>query len=345
MIETYSPTIRRREMDAVLTVLVEEKIGPGERAGMLIQSAKEHIGFDYCATLRSPAFALYAALDLLNLEDGREVVISALSPLYYIRVIEALRLKPVFCDTPPGSAVADKDAVQAVLTSETRAVVLRHTLGYTPDSAAIAELGIPVIEDCSQSFGTFVGESLLTPVGFFAILGLEERDMLTCGGGALLFAMNRRDGTVLRNHIRESTGGAFPPETALPDMNAAMAIVQMREARRNLAKRREIANVYTQAALRTRHKRFIGRDGVEYNNYAFPLVLETGMKDVAAYAKKKDIAVENAFADTAAGLGLVDAKRCPESCSLALRTALFPLYPRLTGAEIEKTAKLIGTLP
>ena len=30
MIQTYSSTIRRKEMDAVLTCMVDEKIGPGE---------------------------------------------------------------------------------------------------------------------------------------------------------------------------------------------------------------------------------------------------------------------------------------------------------------------------
>jgi dTDP-4-amino-4,6-dideoxygalactose transaminase len=163
--------------------------------------------------------------------------------------------------------------------------------------------------------------------------------MLTAGGGALLYAMNRRDSGVLRDQKE------LPAEYGLPDMNAAMAVVQFREANRNLEKRREIAKSFTQASLRTRHKRFIQNDAIDYNNYAFPLILETGMKDVKAYAKKKEIAVESAFDDTLMGSGAVPVELCPESYSLSLRTALFPLYPRLTGPEIGKIAKLIQTLP
>jgi dTDP-4-amino-4,6-dideoxygalactose transaminase len=128
-------------------------------------------------------------------------------------------------------------------------------------------------------------------------------------------------------------------------MNAAMAVVQFRQASRNLEKRKEIAKVYAQASIRTRHKRFVQNDTYEYNNYAFSLVLETGMKDVMAYAKKKDIAVLSALEDTLMGAGLVPAELCPEAYSLSLRTALFPLYPRLSGPEIEKVSKLILTLP
>jgi dTDP-4-amino-4,6-dideoxygalactose transaminase len=347
-IEVYSPTIRRKEMDAVLTAMVEDKIGPGEYAQRLIQIARERLGFEYCLALRSPAIALYLALKTLNLEDGQGVIISALSPGYYKRVIEGMRLIPLYCDVLPSLPCMAPGTIEAVLARKTeaspRCIVLHHTLGFMPDMPAISALGLPVIDDCSQSYGTALGEGERAPgpggyAGTLSILGLEERDMLTGGGGALLYAVNRRDASALRNQAE------LPPEYGLPDLNAAMAVVQFREAARNLEKRREIAQVYTQAGLRTRHKRFVQTENTEYNNYAFPLILETGMKDVKAYARRKDIAVENAFEDTLMGAGAVPPALCPDGYSLSLRTALFPLYPRLSAPETGKVAKLIVTLP
>ncbi|GHT97135.1 aminotransferase [Spirochaetia bacterium] len=347
-IEVYSPTIRRKEMDAVLTAMVEDRIGPGEQGRLLVQTAKESLGFDYCLTLRSPATALFLALKALQLEDGKGVIVSALSPRYYAQVIEDLRLKPVYCDVSGASACIDQETIKAAISThadvDVRCIALHHTLGFLPDMPALIEMGLSVIDDCSRSYGSLPVEGS----GVFSILGLEERDMLTAGGGALLYAANRRDGAVLR------TFGEIPPEYSLPDMNAAMAVIQFKEAAKNLEKRKEIAQVYTQSALRTRHKRFILRDDGDagtdqqtaaYNNYAFPLILETGMKDVKAYAKRYEIAVESAFDDTLIAAGIVPSELCPESYSLSLRTALFPLYPRLGSAEIEKVAKLIVTLP
>ena len=43
MIQTFSSTIRRREMDAVLTCMVDEKIGPGEINSRLITTVKEFL--------------------------------------------------------------------------------------------------------------------------------------------------------------------------------------------------------------------------------------------------------------------------------------------------------------
>jgi dTDP-4-amino-4,6-dideoxygalactose transaminase len=342
-IEVYSPTIRRKEMDAVLTAMVEDRIGPGDHARSLIHIAREYIRFDYALSLRSPAMALYFALKALNAEKGRGVIVSALSPRYYAPVIEGMDLTPLYCDVSPAFPCPGKENIEAVIRSGggeggVCAIVLHHALGYEPDTAGIAELGIPLIDDRSRSYGG-MEDGKETANGVFTILGLEDRDMLTSGGGALLYAMSRRDASVLRNY------GELPREYCLPDINAALAAVQFRESSRNIGRRKEIAAVYTRASLRTRHKRFVQRDEVGYNNYAFSLILETGFKDVKAYAKKKDIMVENAFDDTLITSGAVDSGLCPESYFLSLRTVLFPLYPRLRSPEIDRVSRLIGTIP
>jgi dTDP-4-amino-4,6-dideoxygalactose transaminase len=370
-IEIYSPTIRRKEMDSVLTAMVEEKIGPGERSRLLIQTAKEQLHFDYALALRSPAVALFTALKaaLSSLNNGNEqianraAVVSALSPRYYLQVLQDLNIAPLYCDVTYDFPCMSRELIETTIANkpdglEVCAIVLHHTLGFTPDTASIAELGIPVIEDISQSYGSWLKHAVKKEKeeeqnapsvkqekeepqpkidGIFCIVGLEERDMLTSGGGALLFAMNRKDGLILRNFA------GLADEYCMPDINSALAVVQFKELHRNAAKRHEIAQVYIQASLRTRHKRFIPVNDSEYCNYSFSLVLETGLKDVAAYAKKKEIEIGNAFENTIAGAGLCD--NCPASSSLVMRTVLFPMYPRLRSQDVERVSRLIMTLP
>ena len=370
-IEVYSPTIRRKEMDAVLTAMVEDRIGPGERARNLLLIAKEYLHFDYALSLRSPAIALKLALKALNPEKGQGVLISALSPRYYTDVINDMDLCPLYCDVSLTFPCINRETIEAVL-AENRSeagvlcIVLHHTLGYVPDAASIAELGLPVIEDISCSFAvppaaekpdnnkdeTAVSKERSNEKraddtrnqdaryhGVFTILGLEERDMLTAGGGALLFAHNRKDSSALRNF------SGLSPEFCLPDINAALAAVQFKESRRNMEKRNALAQVYIQASLRTHHKRFIPLENFEYNNYMFSLVLEAGLKDVFAYARKKDIILESAFENTIIGVSGAEILKCPIAYSLSLRTVLFPLYPRLRVVEAERVSKLIAALP
>jgi dTDP-4-amino-4,6-dideoxygalactose transaminase len=343
-------------MTAVLTALVDEKIGPGDGSAQFTVFAKEKIGFEYCTALRSPAIALHQALKLLNLSPGDGVLVSALSPLYYNIVLAGLGLQPVFADVSESTACVEAETLEKI-TDPYKAVVLHHPLGFLADTGIFADCGVPLIEDVSTAFGSGFEKkpesdqevedgSRAAPVEIekkrtaaFTILGLEERDMITAGGGALLFATERRNAAVLRN------AGGLPPEYALPDMNAVMAAVQMRECAKNIEKRREIAGLYQQAALRGRHRVFAIRDNFVYNHYAFGIVIETGMKDVRQYAAKYDVAVESAFENTLAGAEVAGTENCPHSRSLSLRTALFPLYPRLGAKNAEKVAKVITTLP
>ena len=336
-IKFYSPTIKRKEMDAVLTAMVEGKIGPGEHTKFLLQAVREKIHFDHCLALRSPVLALNLALKSLGLEKNQGVVISALSPLYYKKVIEDLGLIPIYCDVLPSTVSLTSETVEKALSNISKdlkpgCIILHHVLGYLSDGEGLKDLGLPIIEDWSQSYGSASTEIPVESSGLFTMIGLEERDMFTSGGGALLYSMG--------NNVIEQN---LPPEYGLPDMNAALALVQFKEFSKNISKRREIAHLYTQSALRTRHKMFVFQG--EYNNYSFPLILEKGLKDVKTYARKKDIALESAFENTLIGCGVIAPEICPIAYSLSLRTVIFPLYPRLGMTDAGKVAKLIQTLP
>jgi dTDP-4-amino-4,6-dideoxygalactose transaminase len=342
-IDLYSPGIKRKEMDGVLTVMVDEKIGPGEQAARLIAALKERLGFECALSLRSPAFALYAALQALDVPAGSRVAVSALCPLYYLAVLDALGLAPLFCDVQAGGVCVGAREARAALERAAgdapRAAVITDTLGFLPDWPALRELGLPLIEDASRAFGSSLGETPAGTFGVFSILGLEERDVLTAGGGAILFAMEKRSAAVVR-------GRPPPPdECALADMNAAMAVAQLRESAKNARRRKEIAELYTRQVLQTRHKLIAAPDAFEYNNYAFPLVLETGMKDVLSYAGRKEIEAAAAFDQTPAAKGLCGADEAPNAHALALRATLFPIHPRLGAACVERVAKVLRSLP
>ncbi len=368
MIQTFSSTIRRKEMDAVLTCMVDERIGPGELNARLIQTAKEFFSCAGAVALRTPAAALKYALKALSLEAGSGVMLSALAPLWQYAVVEELGFKPVVLDVQTESAQITSEIVSQGIQSGGRALVLRESLGILPDFEGILALGIPVIEDISQSAGGLVpeaaqgeeaakaapsseeeGDAVKTEVkgkkagsfGIYAICSLEEQDVITAGGGALLMAAGRRDWPVLK-----SLAEGIPSIEMLPDINAALATVQIKEFARNEAKRKEIYALYNRSIMSGKNKGFV-RD-VELNStiWSFPIALNSGFTDVKAYAQKKDIEVRLAFEDS-----IIAAKEdelgaaCKNAKALALRSAVFPLYPRLNRSQIEKISKVLVTLP
>jgi hypothetical protein len=66
---------------------------------------------------------------------------------------------------------------------------------------------------------------------------------------------------------------------------------------------------------------------------------------VKQYVGRKEIEIEPAFAGSVADLLGENLPGCVSAHSLLMRCVLFPLYPRLGGANAAKIAKVLATLP
>lgn len=366
MIQTFSSTIRRKEMDAVLTCMVDEKIGPGEINARLIQTVKEFFSCAGAVALRSPDVALKYALKALNLEAGSAVMISALAPSWQIFAIEEAGFKPLVLDVESESAQVSAEIVSEGMKEGGRVLVLTESLGILPDFESILALGVHIIEDVSQSAGGIVPEPSAEgeknsaseensaqvklgeikgkragSFGIYSICALEEHDIITAGGGALLFAHGRRDWPVLKSVVEN-----ILPVEMLPDINAALALIQIKEFYRNEQKRKEIHALFSRSVMSGKNRTF-ARDIENLSTvWSFPLVLNSGFKDVKQYAQKKEIEIRAAFEDCVFSRRPDEFdKACKNAKTLFLRTAVFPLYPRLSRTQVEKISKVLLTLP
>jgi len=297
MIQTYSSTIRRKEMDAVLTCMVDEKIGPGELNARLIQQVKEFFKCDGAVALRSPAVALKYILLSLDLEKSSKIMISALAPAWHYQVIESLGYQPLVLDVQEADALVGVEDIQKGIQNGGRLLLLHETEGILPDFEAILGLGIPVVEDISQSAGASLAikDENGNPTeerkkaglfGLYTILGLEERDVITAGGGAVLMAPGRREWIVLKKYTDEA-----PLADLLPDINSALAWVQLKEFARNEATRREIFSMYQHSCMIGRHKTFARDTEGGSSMCSFPLILNSSLSAITEPSKARLISI------------------------------------------------------
>ena len=361
MIQTFSSTIRRKEMDAVLTCMVDEKIGPGELNGRFIQTLKEFTGCDGAVAFRSPSIAISYAFKALDLEKGTHVMLSALAPSWQYRAVEEFGYKPLVLDVNPETGVLDAQIVASGIKEGGRLLILHETMGILPNIDDIIALGIPVIEDISHSVGAVASEPIseqenseLQTVenrkkssrkagsfGLFAIMGLEEFDTVTGGGGAVLMAGQRREWIVLKKYTDSA-----PRTDILPDLNSALAWIQLKEFSRNEQARKTLFAAYQRAVMSGKNRTFVRESDEGSTIWSFPVVLNGSFKDAKQYAARKEIEIQLAYPDSVvsildeqASANLKNAK------SLSLRTVLFPLYPRLGSEAASKIVKVLGTLP
>ncbi len=92
--------------------------------------------------------------------------------------------KPIVLDVSEQSALVTLEQVEQGIKNGGRLLLLGETFGFIPDFDAFANLGIPIIEDISQSIGGEYNEKKVGTLGVFSILGLESNDLVTAGGGA-----------------------------------------------------------------------------------------------------------------------------------------------------------------
>lgn len=378
MIPLHSTTIRRREMDAVLTCMVDEKIGPGEMNERLVQGVKDFfMRQTLCggkegagdaadakkrktlssiiagaAALRSPAIALRYALDALGLKAGAQVMISALSPAWVMIELERRGYKPLVLDVDGDSGLLTPDAADAGMKAGGAVLLLHETLGLIPDMDDFASLGLPIIEDISSSIGgstLCAGDDgdggrqarLAGTFGTYSILGLEEHDAVTAGGGAVLLAPHRREWSVLKQFI-----DASPSTDLLPDLNSALAVAELKEFAKNEDRRREIYQLYQRAILNTGNRAFPRDTEAGDAASCFPLVLLHSYMDAKQYAQKKEVEIKRAFEGSVISFrGEELSPSCMNAKQLFLSTVLVPLYARLTASQAEKVVKVLMSMP
>ncbi|WP_294429328.1 DegT/DnrJ/EryC1/StrS family aminotransferase [uncultured Treponema sp.] len=357
MIQTFSSTIRRKEMDAVLTCMVDEKLGPGELNAKLIQTVKEFTGCDGAVAFRSPAIAFSYVVKALDLQPGESVMISALAPSWHYTAVKNLGLNPLVLDVREEDGLISPESVEEGIKNGGRLLLLHETMGILPKIEDFLAFGIPVIEDISHSVGAVYpaapAEGSETPdnkenapkkagmAGLYSILGLEANDTITAGGGAVLISPKRREWIVLKKFTDNA------PETdILPDMNSALGFIQMKEFARNEQARKALFAIFQKSLMSGKNKTFVREAEEGSTIWSFPVVLSGSFKDAKQYSSRKEIEIRPAYENSViAVLADEEQSKFIHAKSLYLRCVLFPLYPRLGSESATKIAKVLGTLP
>jgi CDP-6-deoxy-D-xylo-4-hexulose-3-dehydrase len=202
------------EIDAVVEVL---RSGPtafriGRRVREFEAQVAELFGKRRGIAVNSGSSALYLAVELLDLPKGSEVLTSVLTFSTDVAPLVRAGLVPVFVDVEPDTYNVDVDALERLIGSDTRAMLIPNLVGNTPDwdrLRAIADAhGLKVIEDSCDALGATLRG---TPTGTrsdLSVTSFAASHIITAagnGGMVLLDDEELRDrGLLLRRWGRSS---------------------------------------------------------------------------------------------------------------------------------------------
>lgn len=347
LIRFFKPTLRRKDMDAVLQTMVDEKIGPGERRRDFLKQFAQYVELKDGITDRSYPSALATALKAVGVKAGDKVIISVLSPEIYRTVIESLGATMLLADVSPECGCLSAEAISRAFEAGGSAILLHEPVCQVPTGLEnIRDLGLPIVEDITQSFGSRIDDGSGNvrrggTLGDVVVCAFEEDCIISTGGGAAVLSSSEERIEMLRKLAAPTS-----PYNDLPDMNAALGIIQLAGIDALLARRNELYKMFMQAVMKTENKVF-GLRSVDFlsNGYVFPVVVSGRPDDCIAFANKYSVSCKRTFTKS---VGIHYQERYdlyPNAIAALNRGLSFPLYPFLQQKDTEALNKVLSHLP
>ncbi|MEA5138418.1 DegT/DnrJ/EryC1/StrS family aminotransferase [Arcicella rigui] len=145
-----------------ISVAIEEVLQAGwyilgEKGQHFEKLFAEYCGVKYCFGVANGLDALTLILKAANFEDGSEVIVPANTYIATILGIQNAGLKPVLVEPLLDTYLINPAAIEAKITTKTKAILVTHLYGKCCDMKAILEIaekyGLKVFEDAAQAHG------------------------------------------------------------------------------------------------------------------------------------------------------------------------------------------------
>lgn len=381
---TFSPwpSFTEEEASAVSRVLLSNKVNywTGQECREFEKEFAAWAGCNYAVALANGTLALDVALKALGVGPGDDVIVTPRTFLASASSIVTAGANPVFADVDLNSQNIEAEHIAAVLTPNTKAVVVVHLAGMPAEMDPIMALaeqhGFYVIEDCAQAHGaTYKGR----PVGSIGHVGAwsfcQDKIMTTGGEGGMvttndealwraMWSYKDHGKSYAAVYEREHPPGfrwlheSFGTNWRMMEMQAVIGRIQLTRmaqwtaARRNNAARLDEAAAGFSVVRRVEVPGYIQH--AEYKHYLFVnperlaegwsrdrIVDEIVARGVPCYQGScSEVYLEKAFD----GTPWRPAQRLPNAKLLGETSLMFLVHPTLTEEEINKTCVVLSKI-
>ena len=344
------------EIDAAIARVLDScQFVLGSEVAGFEQEFATYCGAAECIALNSGTSALHLALLAAGVGPGDEVITVPFTFVASVAAVTYTGARPVLVDIDPGSFTMDPSAIEAAITTNTKAILPVHLYGQPADMDPIMEVarrhGLVVIEDAAQAHGAKYKGRPVGSIGDMACFSFYPgKNLGAYGEGGAVTTSNAgyartirmlRDWGQDRKYHHVLRGFNYRME----GFQGAILLVKLRhlgkwtEARRAVVSQynklladsgverpqempwaRHVYHVYT---LRTHD-----RDGLQAALQAEGI--QTGIHyPVPAH-------LQPAYADLGYGRGAF-----PQSEKAAAEVLSLPLYPEMTDVQIQRVSQAL----
>ncbi len=345
----------KQEIEQVLSSVLDSGhfiLGPNVQA--FEKEAADYLGVKHALGVASGTDALHLALVAAGIGEGDEVITTAFTFIATAEAIRYVGAVPVFVDIEPDTFNIDPNAIEAAITSKTKAVVPVHLFGQPADMQRIKAIcdqhDLKLIEDCAQSFGASIkGKQTgsFGDVGCFSFF--PSKNLGAFGDGGLISTNDDEIAEklrMLRNHGSSVRyyHDVIGYNSRLDEMQAAILRIKLKKIDHYNKERRRVAHAYSEylfnLPLQTPFE-----DGKGTHVYHQYTLLSDRRKEIRQALEENDISSmiyypiplhkQKVFVDQYVNVEL------PVTEEIAKRCFSLPIYPELDDTSITRITTVI----
>ncbi len=233
----------------------------------LEQRFADMLGVKYAYACASGSGAVHTAISAIDPEPGDEIIttsitdMGALTPILYQGAI------PVFADVDPKTWNVTAETIEKCISDRTKAIIVTHLFGNPCEMTEIMALansrGIPVIEDCAQSFLATHDGKAVGSIGAVGCFSLQQGKHITTGEGGIVTTNDEALARRMFLFINKAFGYGDPnPDHYFIALNNRMCELQGAVALGQLSKLRDCVESRQSAAEKMTRK-LQGLAGIE----------------------------------------------------------------------------------
>ena len=305
---------------------------------------------NYCVGVASGTDALFLALKALDIGQGDEVIVPAISFIATSEAVTAVGAKVVFVDVNEDSYNIDVSRIEEKITQRTKAIIPVHLYGQPADMDPINEIAqqhnLKVIEDSAQAHGAEYKGKRTGTLGDIACFSFYPGKNLGAYGDAGAVVTNDEEIAdkirMMANHGRlKKYDHLFEGVSSrLDGLQAAILDVKLKHLDDWTAARRKVAGTYNDLLSDLEEVVLPKEEPYAKHVYHLYVVRLANRDSVREFLKEKGIFAGIHYPTPLPLLKAYDylghkPGDFPVAEKLAKEVLSLPMYPELTGEQIE----------
>ncbi|NOD34430.1 MULTISPECIES: DegT/DnrJ/EryC1/StrS family aminotransferase [unclassified Ruegeria] len=330
--------------------------------GLLEENMANYLGVPTAMLFGNGTIGLLAALKLLHLPPGSEVITSPLTFAATAHSIHWNGLRAVFADVSPETLTLDPRSVECAITSNTSAILGIHVYGTACDVDALQEIAnaheLKLVYDAAHAFGTEIKGRPIAMFGDASVFSFHATKLFTTLEGGLVATPKPEDQQrlyYLRNFgiLNEEEVVDIGINGKMNEVQAAVGLLNLPHVDEERSKRRKLRAFYDEQlsalpGLRTQ----VRQEGVTCSEQYYPLVIEESLfgcsrDDIYEKLKSRNIFARKYFhpicTDFAPyrGFPIISAQDRPYVETVKSQVLCLPFFGAISEVDAEEICSII----